>query len=113
MSDHVGRLLYQARMRKTWTLADVARDIRCSVPFLSYVERGLKRMTPKMIKQAGIVLEIDDALLYDNWVKDAVQAARKEWLQADEPELLNIAVEYRIMEDVHELSNSVGLVSQS
>jgi transcriptional regulator with XRE-family HTH domain len=105
MADHVGRLLYQARMRKTWTLAEVADGIKCSVPFLSYVERGLRRMTPKMIKQAGVVLEIDDALLYDNWIKDAVQEAHKEWVQTDEPELLNIPATYRITEDVYELSN--------
>jgi len=55
----VGDVLRRHRLRQQRTLADVARDARVSVPYLSEVERGRKEASSEVLAAICAALRID------------------------------------------------------
>jgi transcriptional regulator with XRE-family HTH domain len=55
----VGEVLRRNRLRQRRTLADVARDARVSMPYLSEVERGRKEASSEVLAAVCDALRID------------------------------------------------------
>ena len=69
----VGDVLRRHRLRQRRTLADVARDARVSVPYLSEVERGRKEASSEILAAVCDALRIELSELLADVRRDLVQ----------------------------------------
>jgi transcriptional regulator with XRE-family HTH domain len=71
----IGDVLRRERQGQRRTLADVAREARVSVPYLSEVERGRKEASSEVLAAVCVALRID--------LSDLLAEARRDLVTAD------------------------------
>lgn len=77
--SNVGQLIHRTRRVRGWTLTALADALEMSIPYMSEIERGKKRASVSTLRAIGRVLRIHTTVLHDAYMKDATEAAEREW----------------------------------
>lgn len=59
-----GHFIKELRIKRDWTIAEVADKLNISINYVSQLERGLRRPTDELIKNFSQLYRIDEQILY-------------------------------------------------
>ena len=83
--SNVATLLRQTRIKRQLTATEVAAASGVNLVTISQIEHDRLRGAASTLRAIGAALGIDEAVLFDAYLQDALVAAKRVWFENYEP----------------------------